>query len=283
LINTRDFLMQRTKLKLLMGLILAALSVSSVVAQNSQPTPVRSTPAEGDYVSEKGFKNKLFQIKHSDPSSLRDVLGLLGSGYKGATISVNSEYKTITVRDFPENLATIEEAIGRLDVPQPARPDIEFRVYVLLASSVPASGADYPAELNDVITQLRNTFKYKDYSLMTSSIHRAKDGPNGITNRGVADPKTLPGANTANANPISYTYDLRPISVDTTSSGGVSVRIGLLAFDMRVPISIGSEVRYENVGFRTPVTLREGEKVVVGTTTMQDKGLIVVLSAKIVK
>jgi len=187
------------------------------------------------------------------------------------------------VRDFPENLATIEEAIGRLDVPQPARPDIEFRVYVLLASSTPGSGADYPAELNDVITQLRNTFKYKDYSLMTSSIQRAKDGPNGISNRGFADPKTLSAANAPNANPVSYTYDLRPISVDATASGSVSVRIGQLVFDMRVPITIGPEVRYENVGFRTPVNLREGEKVVVGTTTMQDKGLIVVLSAKIVK
>ena len=84
------------------------------------------------------------------------------------------------------------------------------------------------------------------------------------------------------ANPIFYHYDLRPISVEA-SSGGPTVHVGMFAFEMRIPISIGTEVRFENIGFRTPVNLREGEKVVVGTTTMEDKGLVVVLSERIIK
>lgn len=263
--------MRRRKLTFLTGLILAAISVPSIVAQDTQTTAAKI--GDGDYVSEKGFKNKVFQVKHRDPSSLRDVLKLLGSGYKGATISVNQEFKTITVRDFPENLATIEEALSRLDVPEPPRPDIEFRVYVLIASSTPGSDGDYPAELKDVIVQLRNTFKYKDYSLMTSSVHRTKDGPAGISNRGVADAKKV----------TAYSYDLRPISMDPAASGSATIHIGLFAFEMRVPITIGPATSYETIGFRTPVNLREGEKVVVGTTTMEDKGLVVVLSAKVVK
>lgn len=277
--------MRRTKLTLVMGLILAAFSVPSIVAQDTQPLAAKAAQGDGDgeYVSEKGFKNKLFQIKHRDPNSLKDVLKLLGSGFKGATISVNQEYKSITVRDFPENLATIEEALNRLDVAAPIRPDIEFRVYVLIASNTAGGGGDYPAELNDVISQLRNTFKYKDYSLMTSSIHRSKDGPAGITNRGVAEARKPTGANPPNGNPISYNYDLRPISLDATASGSATVHIGMFAFEMRVPISVGPAVRIENIGFRTPVDLREGEKVVVGTTSMEDKGLVVVLSARIIK
>ena len=274
--------MRRTKLTLLMGLILAAISVPSIVAQDTQPSASKSAKTDGEYVSEKGFKNKLFQIKHRDPNSLVEVLRLLGSGFKGATISVNQEYKTITVRDFPENLATIEEALNRLDVAQPNRPDIEFRVYVLLASNTPGSGGDFPSELNEVISQLRNTFKYKDYSLMTSAIHRTKEGPTGINNRGVAEARKLTAATMPHANPIFYHYDLRPISVEA-SSGGPTVHVGMFAFEMRIPISIGTEVRFENIGFRTPVNLREGEKVVVGTTTMEDKGLVVVLSERIIK
>jgi hypothetical protein len=272
--------MRRTKLTFLIGLILAAISAPSIVAQDAQSKPAKG---DGDYVSQTGFKNKLFQIKHRDPNSLMEVLKLLGSGFKGATISVNQEYKTITVRDFPENLATMEEALGRLDVPEPARPDIEFRIYVLLATSGPGSGGDYPAELNDVISQLRNTFKYKDYSLMTTSVHRAKDGPAGINNRGVAEAKKLTAATLPNENPIFYNYELRPISQEASASGSTTVHIGMFSFEMRIPISIGTDIRFENIGFRTPVNLREGEKVVVGTTTMEDKGIVVVLSTKILK
>src|SRR5262245_24186161 len=112
--------MRRTKLIFLMGLMLATLSAPSIVAQDTQPSAAKPAQGDGEYVSEKGFKNKMFQLKHREPNTLRDVLKLLGSGYKGATISVNQEFKTITVRDFPENLAIIEEAINRLDIPQPA-------------------------------------------------------------------------------------------------------------------------------------------------------------------
>jgi hypothetical protein len=53
---------------------------------------------------------------------------------------------------------------------------------------------------------------------------------------------------------------------------------------MRIPVETATGIiNYESVGFETPVNIREGEKVVVGTTTMQDKGLIVVLTARIIK
>jgi hypothetical protein len=34
---------------------------------------------------------------------------------------------------------------------------------------------------------------------------------------------------------------------------------------------------------KTEVTLRDGEKVVVGTSTVQDRGLVVVVSARVIK
>ena len=34
---------------------------------------------------------------------------------------------------------------------------------------------------------------------------------------------------------------------------------------------------------KTDVTLREGEKVVVGTSTVQDRGLVVVVSARVIR
>src|SRR3984893_12416783 len=139
----------------------------------AQPAPTAKSP---DYVEEKGFKGKIFEIKYRDPYGLLQVIRPLGSGFKGATISVEQAFKTLTVRDFPENIAAIEEAINRLDKPEAPRPDIEFRVSVLIASNSSGGPEDYPAELADVVKQLKTALKYKSYALMTSAIHRAKEG-----------------------------------------------------------------------------------------------------------
>src|SRR5713226_8221597 len=98
----------------------------------AQPAPTAKSP---DYVEEKGFKGKIFEIKYRDPYGLLQVIRPLGSGFKGATISVEQAFKTLTVRDFPENIAAIEEAIKRLDMPEAPRSDIEFTIHVLIATN----------------------------------------------------------------------------------------------------------------------------------------------------
>jgi len=244
----------------------------------AQPAPTAKSP---DYVEEKGFKGKIFEIKYRDPYGLLQVIRPLGSGFKGATISVEQAFKTLTVRDFPENIAAIEEAINRLDKPEAPRPDIEFSIHVLIASNSPSGLEDYPADLGDVVKQLKSTLKYKSYALMTSAIHHSKEGPSGVSNTGVAESNLFSSVPTP-PNPIFYEYSLELISIDS-ASGTTSVQLGGFHFNMRVPLNMGNSVQYQNVGFRSPVSLRQGEKVVVGSTTMGDKGLIVVVSAKVLK
>jgi hypothetical protein len=252
----------------------------------AQPAPTAKSP---DYVEEKGFKGKIFEIKYRDPYGLLQVLRPLGSGFKGATISVEQAFKTLTVRDFPENIAAIEEAIKRLDMPEAPRPDIEFTIHILIATNAEfnprgARGTftDFPPELGDVIKQLQGTLRYKNYGMMTSAIHRAKEGPGGVSNSGIAESTLFSNVPTP-PNPIFYEYGLESISIDS-ASGTPTVQVGGFRFNMRVPLSLGAApVQYQNVGFRSPVSLRQGEKVVVGSTTMGDKGLIVVVSAKVLK
>ena len=262
-----------------------ARPAQELVAQTAQ-TPAPSAqpaaaPKSTDYVEEKGFKGRVFELKYRDPVSLQQIIRPLGSGFKGATMSIDREFKTLTVRDFPENIATIEEAIKRLDTPQPPRPDIEFTVHVLIASTGTGSREEFPGELAEVVTQLKGALKYKSYSLMTSGIHRAKEGPGGVGNSGVAE-STLFASVPTPANPIFYEYSLDSISIDSSSSPS-TVQVGAFHFNMRVPLNLGSSIQYQNVGFRSPVGIRPGEKVVVGSTTMGDKGLVVVVSAKLLK
>jgi hypothetical protein len=262
-----------------MTLALAPMTYSQE-AKTPAPTAVAASKAP-DYVEEKGFKGKIFEIKYRDPFGLLQVIRPLGSGFKGATTSVDREFKTLTVRDFPENIAAIEEAIKRLDTPQAPRPDIEFSVHVLIASNSASGSEDYPAELGDVVKQLKSALKYKSYTLMTSGIHRAKEGPGEVGNSGVAESNLFSSVPTP-PNPIFYEYSLDAISIDS-GSGAPTVQVGSFRFNMRVPLNLGASVQYQNVGFRSPVGLRQGEKVVVGSTTMGDKGLVVVVSAKLLK
>lgn len=38
---------------------------------------------------------------------------------------------------------------------------------------------------------------------------------------------------------------------------------------------------FVSIGFQTAVAVKQGEKVVIGTTTMNDKALVVVVTAKV--
>ncbi|HTG17524.1 MAG TPA: hypothetical protein VK747_19915, partial [Blastocatellia bacterium] len=98
-------------LSLVTPLAIAPMSFGqSAQTPAGQPAP----SAKGsDYVEEKGFKGRIFEIKYRDPVVLYQVVRPLGSGFKGATVSFDKQYRTLTVRDFPENIAAIEEAIKR--------------------------------------------------------------------------------------------------------------------------------------------------------------------------
>ena len=253
--------------------------------QTTTPAPSQNPAArEPSYVEEKGFKGKVIEVKYRDPSALSNALTNLLSGFKGASIRPSNELKAIIVRDFPENIATIEEAIKRLDVPQAPRSDIDFRIHVLIASNTSAAGDEVPAELNDVVQQMKSTFKYKNYTLMFASTHRTKEGAEGVTNNGVVESKLF-NVSVPAGNQIFFSYRMMRIGLSSATSGGSTIQIGEFNFSLRIPLVIGegAKIQYDNVGFSSPLSLREGERVVVGTTTMGDKGLVVVLSARSVK
>lgn len=266
------------------ALILALLCTAAPALAQGEATQAPKAQQD-DSITEKGFRGRIFELKHRDPLIVQQVIRPLASGFKGATMSVNREMMTITVRDFPENIAVIEEAIRRLDTPEPPRPDIQFHVHILIASNNPqrpGGVADLPAELADVVRQLQMTLSYKSYYLMNSQVLRGKEGPAGLGNKGVAEFKLLPGT-AAHDHPIFYDYRIDQVSLDG-APGTWKVQINRFNFGMRIPLQTSpTALQYETVGFNTPVGLREGEKVVVGTTSMQDKGIVIVLVANVSK
>ncbi|HEX8148073.1 MAG TPA: secretin N-terminal domain-containing protein [Pyrinomonadaceae bacterium] len=252
-----------------LALALLLLAAPAALAQSEAPRQ------EESYVTQKMFQSRVFDVKNRDPQSLVRVLAPLTSGFRGAVVSANPEFRTISVRDFAENIAVIEEAIRRLDTPEAARPSVEFRVHMLVASNDEAVVNRYPAELSDVVKQLQTSLGYKNFSLMGSQIVRGKEGRGDNYNRGVADLR-MANDTPANKSPVYYSYNLSNVSLD-----GARVQVDQFSMEMRVPLWLGEgKIVYETVGFKNPVALREGERVVAGTTSIADKNVVVILTAK---
>jgi type II/III secretion system protein len=251
-------------------LLLTLIVTPAVVAQ--QPSPAPEKPKD-DFVTERQFKSKIFEVKYREPSSLASVLRQLGSGFKGAGISANNDFKTLTVRDFPENLATIEDAIKRLDTPVERRSSVQMHMHVLLASNRtgPTPAGEIPAELKDVITELRGTLTYRNYELITSVLQRITETNRGLNGSGLAQ---VPSAQTG-VTSARYEYFVNQLSFVPSASGAQAIQIQDFVF------TLTGEGNHGRV--QTALNLRDGEKVVVGTATINDRALIVVLIPKIVK
>src|SRR5205809_3684231 len=164
--------------------------ITILLAATAALAQEKKAVAEPEYNTVREFKNKVFEIHNRDPRVVAQTVKLLGSGFKGADLSVSTELKTITVRDFPENIAAIEEAIKRLDHTAPVTPDIEFKISVLIGSKAPLNAASVPDELEPVVKQLQATLRYSHYGLMTAAVQRTKPG-DGLKGSGVAEPTLL--------------------------------------------------------------------------------------------
>jgi hypothetical protein len=248
-----------------------------------QQPPAQSKPPE--YVETRDFKGKIFEIKHRRPQEIIRALSPLGSGFKGATVTYNDETQTISVRDFPENIGAIEEAIKRLDTPQSARIEssVELSIHVLLTRTDAPSNlvpATLPPDLNDVIKQMQNTFAFKDYQLVATIVQRAKthsrfQGGYAVSGKGnalwIESFKGEDGNLQKVQGNAGYEYRATGIGVSSNSSGAAKIQLDNFGF------------QFGNAEVQTDLEVRDGEKLVVGTASWGNKAMILVLTAKVIK
>src|SRR5262245_35140878 len=114
-----------------LSLLLAIATANVAFAQADSPQPqADKKPA----VEIPTLSVKLFEINYKDPVSLANALNALGSGVHGSMIMPNSQLHTLTVRDLPENIAAIDEALKRLDVPGKSPVSLECQLHLISAS-----------------------------------------------------------------------------------------------------------------------------------------------------
>ncbi|HVF28397.1 MAG TPA: hypothetical protein VM943_09170 [Pyrinomonadaceae bacterium] len=262
-------------------LTLSAVAFAFEASGQQQPQQTNPPAATVDrYVTEKGFRGRVFEIKYREPESLRRVLLPLGSGFKGSSIEFSRDLKIVSVRDFPENIAAMEEALKRLDTPEAAqsRPDIELRMHVFIASNGEGASNQHPSELNDVIKQLQSSLNYKSYYLLTSLVQRAREGAGNVRGSGIAEfSSSVTTSGGANA---EYSYEIEQVLLSPSLTGSSTVQLNGFRFGISFANTATSIGRAD---LRTSTGVRDGERVVIGTASLKDKGLIVVLSARVIK
>ncbi|HJV48485.1 MAG TPA: hypothetical protein VJ549_04335 [Geothrix sp.] len=269
----------------LRSLALAALLIPALSAQTPPATPApQAKETEPDPATLRAMKSKVFEIKHRSPLWLSNSLRALTSGVKGSLINCTDRdgLNTISVRDFPENIATIEEAIKRLDV-QPAvskDPNVELHVQVLFASKQPAPVGSVPEELQPVIQSLKGALAYRGYTLAASFVQRwDTSSRRAVQGKGEIEGASLGLGTAKEPSALRLEWEATPSSLGDLQPSDAST-LQIPKFQLQVGEQRGSGGRFDLAKIETSVNLKDGEHVVVGTSMIKDHGLIVVLSAK---
>jgi hypothetical protein len=233
--------------------ILLGMAMAGALAAQTSPAPAPAQPPELPR------QQRVFVLKYADAQHVASVLGVFGYG-----INADRELHVVAVSAPAETMTAVEDAIKRLDVPTAAPKDVDLTVYLMVASEETAGGGSLPSELQPVAGELRKIFSYKSFRLLDSILLRTQPGVEAIANGVIASGELK----------ALYSFIARPSAV-TEDPQGRLIRLDHL--HLIVKPSGGGEV-----GIRTEITVREGQRVVVGKSNMgAGQSLILVLTAKV--
>jgi hypothetical protein len=251
--------------------------------------PLAPRPGQNAVPANKGFKTKLLEIKNVPARELLSALYGLLSGEQGILLQHSSEFNTITVRDYPENIAVVEQALKRLDVPH-KKTDLEIEFHLLLVSrDASASGQSrsegtLPAGVGRVVTQLQSALQYKNYRYITSFVGRVREDGR-VKSEG--DMREAFSFDTTKITGRShYSYDIQGIDhqiIDNKEIIALNEISMTLAIDRSGnPEDLKQITPNAQIKFSTGLNLQEGEMVVLGNanTGRSDEALIVVVTAR---
>ena len=216
---------------------------------------------------------KLTHIHAIDTGAVLDILSA------GKVKWRTEEGLRIIVMNGPLELVdAMEAAVKKLDVPRvdpPAPKNIELTFHILAASGA-AGASEIPPGLTGVVQQLGNVFALKSFRLLETAVMRGRDG------------RALDGSGIL-AIPVkveaSPRYNLRMKSVAAPAAKGGLIRIDGLDFYVSIPFlkAGGQGLEWQGAGIKTDLDVREGQKVVVGKSSLDTTGqaLFLVVSAKI--
>jgi hypothetical protein len=214
---------------------------------------------------------KLITLKYADPLGVRSLINVFALD----RVEVNSQMKVIALTGPEPQVTAAETAIKQLDVPSAAQKNIELTVYFIVGSdreSPPLEGNPIPQDLQSVITQLKNAFTFKNYKMLDVLTLRTRSGMEASTT----------GRLGGGSPPQLTSFSIRAATLQP--DGGI--RIDKLYAGVRIPYgSPTQKFEYVNTGLNADIDVKEGQKVVVGRSSMAgpEKALFLVLTAQAIQ
>ena len=223
----------------------------------SVPPPTAGVMSQARRGVRPGDVQKVFTLKHVRVDDMARVLSVFPSEISGME---RGNMRVLSVSAAAPVLAAIEETIKRLDVPSPPVKSVEITAYILECSP-PGDAGTVPADLQDVVGQLKRTFGYSGCGLARTLFSRGADG-----SRIQMDSRE--GA--------AGIYALTAMVIVDASDPSAAVRLSGLNFQNTGPT--------QNGRLNGDIAIRDGQKVVLGRLGATESGRhqIVVLAAKLV-
>jgi hypothetical protein len=210
----------------------------------------------------------------------RPLVNLVKPG-ANVIMEFDSTLGVIVIKGRAKFVAQAETAVHELqELSSSARSrDVELTIYVL-GGSPEARGTDSDVPgLTGVYKQLHGTFPFKSYQLLSTMLMRSGQGTFSATEGLIKSPD----ATSELIRPGSYRLQYDSASV----SGGGSPVVYLRKFNFtaQIPYVTGKNGEWQQsaIGIETDVDLREGQKVVVGTSNVEPAGttVFIVVAAKL--
>jgi hypothetical protein len=227
----------------------------------------------------------IIEVKYADVNRLMNVLNPLFGGPGGGPVNIrgDSSLHVITVSGSPDTIAVIEKAIKRLDVPLD-QPNVDLTVYLISGLAQGQAGDQIPTELDSTVRQLHTLFAYKSYRLADTVVLRGRAISQGDRISEQRAEGVLPGT--------SLRYSLAYQSINVSAETPRMVHLNNMSFALRGAQTVPSPNKgeppvtsYSDTPARisTDLDLREGQKTVVGKSSINTAGdaLILVIVPKI--
>ena len=218
--------------------------------------------------------SRVIQLKHVSPNSLQAVLDTFAGNR--ARWRTDQDLRLVVVNGPADLVDSIEAIVKKYDAPPPVQKNVELTFHLLLAGPTGDATA-LPADLNPVVTQLKNVFGLKSFRVLETAVLRSREG-RGAETSGVMAPAAKLDAN------ARYNLKMQHVQV-TGDEKGSRIRIDNLRFNAAIPIAnSGGGMQFYDAGIQTDVDIREGQKVVVGKTSVDSasQSIFLVVTGRVV-
>lgn len=214
-------------------------------------------------------ERKLIQLKYVSANRVHNLL----RNYTNANVESDDNLHVIAVRGTPDSVAAFEEAVKKLDT-----APLDFELTVFLISASPQPGDHLPDALTSTAKQLHGVFAYKGYDLLESFVLRGRDGQGTDGTQGGSADGTIK----------SSTYSFRYYRASVHDGTPKIVNLQNLNLQIRMPTGMRNDKgqpEYKTTGLNTDIDIRDGQKVVVGKSDVNngESPLILVVTAKVVE